>query len=156
MTDVRLLIISIILITLFSLLNLSSQRENQKVAKDRNSNNIRMRRGSIGGQTDDLSYQFKPSLPFPSEWWPMLISGCIYPGLKEAHDPSSRWQSRRLYPTDSIPRHVPSSKSTGTSTSISIINGTISSISTGISTSLSNESRTSAIAGYSKCHQVCW
>ena len=45
-----------------------SQRESQRVAKDRNSNNVRMRRGSIGGQADDLSYQSKPSLPFPSEW----------------------------------------------------------------------------------------
>ena len=45
-----------------------SQRESQRVAKDRNSNNIRVRRGSIGGHTDDLSYQFKPSLPSPSEW----------------------------------------------------------------------------------------
>ena len=31
-----------------------SQRESQRVAKDRNSNNIRMRKGSVGGQTDDL------------------------------------------------------------------------------------------------------
>ena len=29
-----------------------SQRESQNVAKDRNSNNIRMRKGSIGGQKD--------------------------------------------------------------------------------------------------------
>ena len=71
-----------------------------------------------------------------------LISRCIYPGLKEAHDSSSRWQLGRLYRTDSIPRHVP--LTTGTSSSTSKVTLALA------------RTNTSTTFGISKCHPSCW